>query len=269
MTLVTTDWLEKNLTGVKILDASWHMPSSNRHAYNEFLEGHIEEAQFFDLDKNSDENSSLPHMLPNKKKWQNIISNFGIKNEDQIIVYDNSDVISSCRCWYMFIYFGHNPNKISVLDGGFKKWNIENKKIVKKITSFKKSDYHVEEKNFMVKNKNQINENIDSQVFDLIDARGKNRFLGLEPEPRPGLKSGNIKNSKNIPFVDCINKKDHTFKSKEEILKIFQGAGVADEKYQIFTCGSGVTACVLALANKLISDKNPIIYDGSWAEYGS
>ena len=82
-------------------------------------------------------------MLPNKKKWQNIISNFGIKNEDQIIVYDNSDVISSCRCWYMFIYFGHNPNKISVLDGGFKKWNIENKKIVKKITSFKKSDYHV------------------------------------------------------------------------------------------------------------------------------
>ena len=117
--------------------------------------------------------------------------------------------------------------------------------------------------------KNQINENIDSQVFDLIDARGKNRFLGLEPEPRPGLKSGNIKNSKNIPFVDCINKKDHTFKSKEEILKIFQGAGVADEKYQIFTCGSGVTACVLALANKLISDKNPIIYDGSWAEYGS
>ena len=269
MTLVTTDWLEKNLDKVKILDASWHMPNVGRNAYQEFLENHIKGSQFFNLDKNSDEASSLPHMLPDKEKWKKIISNFGIENSDQVIVYDNSDVISSCRCWYMFIYFGHDLKKISVLDGGLKKWKIEQKKTTSQLSKFANSEYNIDEKKFMVKNKSQIDANIEPQLFELIDARGKNRFLGLEPEPRPGLKSGSVKNSKNIPFTECVNKEDHTFKSKEELLKIFRKASAFNEKNQVFTCGSGVTACILALANKIISYKNPTIYDGSWAEYGS
>ena len=269
MTLVTTNWLEKNLKEVKIIDASWHMPNIKRNAHKEFLENHIAGAQFFDLDKNSDETSSLPHMLPSKEKWGGIIKNFGIKNSDHVIIYDNSDIISSCRCWYMFIYFGHDSKKVSVLDGGLKKWNIEKKRTTLEIINFPNSKYSIDEKKFMVKNKSQIDANINSQIFDLIDARSKNRFLGQESEPRPGLKSGSIKNSNNIPFTDCINKKDHTFKSKEELLEIFKKVSTLNKKKQVFTCGSGVTACILALANKLISDKNPIIYDGSWVEYGS
>jgi thiosulfate/3-mercaptopyruvate sulfurtransferase len=269
VTLVSTDWLKENLNKVKILDASWHMPNTGRDAYKEFQECHIEEAQFFDLDKNSDEESLLPHMLPDKEKWRKIISNFGIKNSDQVIVYDNSDVMSSCRCWYMLIYFGHDPKKVSVLNGGLKKWKIEKRKTTSHISKFANSEYNVDEKKFMVKNKNQIDTNIETPVFELIDARGKNRFLGLELEPRLGLKSGCVKNSKNIPFTECVNKGDRTFKSKEELLKIFKRANTLNEKNQVFTCGSGITACILALANKIISDKNPTIYDGSWAEYGS
>ena len=268
MSLATTDWLEKNLKNVRILDATWHMPNSKKNAEQEFLNNHIQGAQFFDLDKNSDEKNLIPHMLPSKEKWQQTISNYGISNEDIVVVYDNSDVISSCRCWYMFIYFGHNPKKVFVLDGGLKKWKLENKKTFNQLETFNRTKYLAEENTNLVKNKLQIDQNVKENKFQLIDARGKKRFDGLEAEPRAGLKSGHIQNSLNLPFSECINMSDHTFKSKQELLKIFQNLKISNEEIQVFTCGSGITACILAMANKIISDKNPLIYDGSWSEYG-
>ena len=268
MSLVNTSWLEKNLNKVKILDASWHMPNTNRNAYEEFLDGHIENSQFFDMDKNSKLDSILPHMLPSKEKWQEIISNYGINNQDKIVIYDNSDIISSCRCWYMFVYFGHDINKVFILNGGLKKWKIDNKKITNNLNTNNKTTYLAKEIKSLVVNKLQIDQNIKLNEFQVIDARGEKRFEGSEPEPRQGLRSGSIKNSKNLPFNKCINKSDHTFKDKDELIKIFDFAGIKTDKQQVFTCGSGVTACILAIANKIINDKNPIIYDGSWSEYG-
>jgi len=268
MSLVNTNWLEKNLNEVKILDASWHMPNTNRDAYKEFLSEHIQNSQFFDLDKNSEPDSTLPHMLPTKEKWQKIISNYGITNQDKIVIYDNSDVISSCRCWYMFVYFGHDISKVFILNGGLKKWKIDNKKITSNLTSNNKSSYTTKEIKSLVITKLQIDENIKLNDFQVIDARGIKRFEGTEPEPRSGLRSGSIKNSKNLPFIKCINKLDHTFKDKDELIKIFEYAGIRPDRKQVFTCGSGVSACILAMANKIINDKNPIIYDGSWSEYG-
>ena len=130
--LVSTEWLEKNLKNVIILDGTWHMPNTNRDAYGEFLNNHIENSIFFNLDKNSCQDSSLPHMLPRQKHWENTLSKLGIKNSDHIVIYDNSDLISSCRVWYNFLYFGHNKNLVSVLNGGLKKWIKEKKKITKK-----------------------------------------------------------------------------------------------------------------------------------------
>ena len=127
--LVSTDWLKNNLNNVKILDASWHLPGSNRNGFAEFKEKHIKNANFFDIDKNSDQQSSLPHMLPKINDWEKIMSAHGVKNSDHVIIYDNSDVISSCRVWYNFLYFNHNPDLVSVLDGGFKKWLMEKKEI--------------------------------------------------------------------------------------------------------------------------------------------
>ncbi|MDB3886119.1 rhodanese-like domain-containing protein, partial [Candidatus Pelagibacter sp.] len=130
MSLVNTNWLEKNLGKVKIIDCSWHMPQTKRNGFEEYQDQHIENAIFFDLDKNSKTETDLPHMLTDIKSWEKIVSDMGIGNEDQIIIYDNSDVISSCRCWYNFIYFGHDPSLVHVLDGGLKKWMNEKKPTV-------------------------------------------------------------------------------------------------------------------------------------------
>ena len=269
MSLVETDWLEKNINDIKIIDCSWHMPQTKRNGLEEFKKQHITNAIFFDLDKNSKKNIELPHMLVEIKDWEEIVSKMGIKKDDKIIIYDNSDVISSCRCWFNFIYFGHDPNLVHVLNGGLKKWIRENRKISSEIKNFQKSDYKSFERKELIKDKKLIDQNINKQEFKVIDARSQERFEGKVLEPRKGLRSGNIKNSFCIPFNHCLNE-DKTFKKKEDLKTIFKNSinNINDQKV-VFSCGSGVTACVLALAYSLINDKyQPCIYDGSWAEYG-
>jgi len=269
MSLVDTNWLEKNLDKVKIIDCSWHMPQTKRNNFKEYEEQHIENAIFFDLDKNSKTDTDLPHMLTDIKSWEKILSNMGIKNEDQIIIYDNSDIISSCRCWYNFIYFGHDSSLVHVLDGGLKKWIKEKKSTVNNLTKTISSNYIANEKKELVKNKKQIDENINVNKFKIIDARSRGRFEGKIPEPRKGLKSGSIKNSCCLPFSELINE-DNTFISKEKILDKFKLIIFKLDENVVFTCGSGVTASVLALAYSLIDIKyKPTIYDGSWSEYGN
>jgi thiosulfate/3-mercaptopyruvate sulfurtransferase len=268
MSLVTTDWLEKNLLKVKIIDCSWHMPSANRDGFREYEKQHIPNSTFFDLDKNSKQNTDLPHMLTDKNSWENIVSNMGIKNEDKIVVYDNSDIISSCRCWYNFIYFGHSPKLIHVLDGGLRKWIKENRVTTSDLTKILKSNYKANEKKELVKNKQEIDNNILKKKFNVIDARSKERFEGKIPEPRKGLKSGSIENSFCLPFSDLINI-DGTFIANDKIFEKFKSTKCDLNKNLIFSCGSGVTASVLALAYSLIDNKYmPTIYDGSWSEYG-
>ena len=269
MSLVETDWLEKNISNVKIIDCSWHMPQTKRNGFSEYEINHIPGSIFFDLDLNSKKDTELPHMLVEVDDWKDIVSKMGIKNSDEIIIYDNSDVLSACRCWFNFIYFGHDPKLVHVLNGGFEKWNAENKKVTSELPNIETSNYDCHEKKELVKDKSLIDQNIDEQKFRIIDARNKERFQGKIPEPRKGLRSSNIKNSFCIPFDECLNE-NKTFKNKEQIENIFRSClGNFNEKNLVFSCGSGVTACVLALAYSLINDKyHPCIYDGSWAEYG-
>ena len=268
MSLVNTHWLEKNLDNVKIIDCSWHMPQTKRSGFDEYNKEHIPNAIFFDLDKNSKIDTDLPHMLTDIKSWGKIISNMGIENNDQIVVYDNSDVISACRCWYNLIYFGHNPKLVHVLDGGLKKWKKENKITNNEAVTTSASKYLCEENLELVKNKKEIDENISKNKFNVIDARSRDRFEGKVDEPRKGLRSGSIKNSFCLPFSELINE-DNTFISKDKILEKFKSINFDDKKNVVFSCGSGVTASVLALAYSLINVKYmPTIYDGSWAEYG-
>ena len=268
MSLVNTNWLKENLDKVKIIDCSWHMPQTKRNGFDEYKVKHIESAIFFDLDKNSKKNTDLPHMLPDNKSWKDIVSNMGIKNDEQIVIYDNSDVISSCRCWYNFIYFGHNPELVHVLDGGLKKWIEEGKSTTGDIIKIIPSNYTVSEKKELVKNINQIDKNILENKFNVIDARSLERFEGKVPEPRKGLRSGSIKNSFCLPYSELINQ-DHTFISKEKIYEKFKSTGYDLDKNIVFSCGSGVTASVLALAYSLIATNYmTTIYDGSWSEYG-
>ena len=268
MSLVETNWLNNNLGNVKIIDCSWHMPQTNRNGFKEFKKHHIPNSIFFDLDKNSKLNTDLPHMLTDKITWEKIVSEMGIKNEDKIVIYDNSDVISSCRCWYNFIYFGHNPERVHVLNGGLKKWKKENRATNNNLLNIKKSNYKANEKKELVKNKIDIDENVSLKKFTIIDARSKERFEGKIAEPRKGLRSGSIKNSLCLPFTELINE-DGTFADKDKILEKFKTIKCDLKNNLVFSCGSGVTASVLALAYSLIDNKYmPTIYDGSWSEYG-
>ena len=269
MSIVSSNWLEKNITKVKLFDCSWHMPNVKRDAYKEYIKEHLTNAIFFDLDKNSDQNTDLPHMLVNKNSWEKIVSSMGISNDDRIVVYDNSDVISSCRLWYNFIYFGHNPNLVHVLDGGLKKWKNENREVTNLSSKYISSHYSAKEISSLVKDKKQIYENTNNNEFKVIDARSKERFEGKVKEPREGTRSGSIPESLCLPYTKLVNE-DNSFKNKDEISKIFQQIlGSEMTTNVIFSCGSGVTASVLALAYSLINNKYmPIIYDGSWAEYG-
>ena len=277
MTLVSTEWLNDNLGKVKIFDASWHLPNTNRDAKEEYLKKHIPGAIFWDLDVHSNKNSPHPHMMPISDYWIKMLCNFGIKNDDHIIVYDYSSLYSSCRLWFSLKYFGHK--KVSVMDGGYDKWlkekRIASKEINEDIGKFSyidkinpKKKYKVNENFDEVKKKEQIDDNIKNNLFVLVDARSRERFEGKIGEPRPNLKKGCIPGSKNIPFQECINPKNNTFKKKSELIKIFKENNVDCDKPLVFSCGSGVTACVLGLAYFLISDKSAVIYDGSFCEWG-
>ena len=268
MSLVDTSWLENNINDVKIIDCSWHMPQTKRDGFEEYKEEHIPEAIFFDLDKNSKLDTDLPHMLTDLISWGKIMSKMGIENNDRIVVYDNSDVISSCRCWYNLIYYGHDPKLVHVLNGGLKKWKKEKRLTNNKKVFTKTSSYLCSENKELVKNKNQIDENIIKKDFNVIDARSRDRFEGIVAEPRKGLRSGSIKNSFCLPFFELI-KEDNTFINNEKIREKFDTLKLDQAKNMVFSCGSGVTASVLALAYSLINAKYmPTIYDGSWSEYG-
>ena len=269
MTLVSTDWLDDNLSKVKIIDASWHL-NKNRNAIKEYDEGHIENAIFFDLDKNSNQKKNLPHghFLPSLREHEKAISEIGILNTDRIIIYCSSDLISSCRAWFQFLYFGHDPKLVSVLNGGMKKWKLEGRKVTNLKTKIRTSNYKAKENKNMIKIKSEINENIKKGNFTILDARSKNRFLGLEPEPRPGVKSGSIKGSQSMPLGEIVNLKDNTFLETEKLRDIFNSSGITSDKI-VMSCGSSVSAASLALAYSLINDDYiPKIYIGSWTEFG-
>ena len=269
MSLVSTEWLFKNKDTVKIIDSSWHLPSENRNGFEEYSSTHIPNSIYFDIDRNSDPSSNLPHMLPDKHLWGKIMSSLGISNKDRIVIYDNSKVLSSCRLWYTLLYFGHNKELVNVLNGGLEMWMKNNFPTTASQTRIIQSNYMASENRFMVKNLNEINQNIKSKVFKLIDARSKDRFDGKLKEPRDGVRSGSIENSICIPFNDVI-KNDKTFKDNDKLKIIFHNViNNKDKNNVVFSCGSGITSCVLALAYSLINNNyNPTIYDGSWAEYG-
>ena len=277
MNLVSTDWLDQNLNKVKIFDASWHMPTSKRNSKKEYEEKHIKGAIFWDVDEHSDKDSPYPHMMSNSDYWTRMLWSFAITNDDHIVVYDYSDTYSSCRLWFALKYFGHQ--KVSVLDGGMKKWLSENRPTdnetdqdLGKFSNIDKlnpkNKYKIKEKIDLIKNKKQIDENINKNQFQTVDARSRERFEGKVDEPRTGLRRGCIIGSKNLPFKDCINAETNTFKSKDELSKIFIQNNIDITKPIVFTCGSGMTACVLGMAYSIISGKSAVVYDGSWSEYG-
>jgi len=270
MALVSTDWLRKNIfnKNIKILDCSWHMPDTARIGKNEFETAHIPGSIFFDLDEFSMKGDVFPHTLLPDQQFSEMIGEIGITNNDHIIVYDSLGAFSSPRVWWMFHYYGHD--QVSILDGGLPKWLKEKKEIeTGKGKKYTKALFRSKENKLMTKNYDEIKNNIQENNFQLIDARSAGRFLGKEPEPRKNLRSGHIQNSINLPWNECIDTETKCFLEKKILEKKFKSLKIDLNNPLVFSCGSGVTACIVGKAFNIVTNKTIYVYDGSWTEWAT
>jgi thiosulfate/3-mercaptopyruvate sulfurtransferase len=263
--IVSTAWLSKNLNdpALVILDASLESNVANLKV--EYPDIQIKGTRFFDF-KNVfvDKNSHLPNMLPTATVFEKECRKLGINTDSKIIVYDNVGVYASPRVWWMFKAMGHDS--IAVLDGGLTKWKDNNLDCEpKKQTKVSPGDFKANYQPELVRNSLQILENITRKNEVVIDSRSTKRFEGTIPETREHLKSGHIPNSLNLPFLEVLN--DGKFLTKEKLTLVFNNFNIKD-KDLIFTCGSGITACILQLASEIIGCTNTSIYDGSWTDWG-
>jgi thiosulfate/3-mercaptopyruvate sulfurtransferase len=261
--IVSVKWLHEHLNNpdLIILDASQQVNQAKVESQYQGIQ--IKGARYFDIKNDfSDTNNPLPNTLPSPEAFAKAAQNLGINNDSKIVVYDSLGVYSSPRAWWLFKIMGHSS--VWVLDGGLPEWAKQGYEVEKT----QKRDYALGNfvskfKPEMFKTKEQILENITTKEAVLIDARSQDRFLGETEEPREGLRSGHIPGSINIPYTDLLH--DGKFLPKKELEKILpQG-----HKPLLFSCGSGVTACIDLIAYELIENKNPkAIYDGSWTEWG-
>ena len=265
--LVSTDWLAAHLKDpdLRVLDASWFMPGSGRDARAEYDEGHIPGARFFDIDEISDQRSNLPHMAPPVEKFMSRMRAMGVGDGHQVVVYDRMGLFSAARVWWTFRLMGKMD--VAVLDGGYPKWHAEGREIEDMPPIVKDRHMTVSRQNQLVKDVTQVAHAAKLREAEIIDARAAPRFRGEVEEPRPGLRSGHIPGSKNLPFSVLLNP-DGTMKPLPELRRAFDAAGIDLTKPAITTCGSGVTAAILSLALERLGHRNHALYDGSWSEWG-
>ena len=263
--LVSTEWLAQNLgqADVVVVDASWHMPASKRKGRDEYLAAHIPGARFLDIDAVADATSPAPHMLPNAEQFGQAMEELGVGRSDRIVAYDNSPTRNAVRGWFMLRHFGA-PN-VAVLNGGLQKWLDEGRPTEGGKPAPRKAIFDAIERPNEVVTKRDVRNGLG---VPLVDARGRARFEGTEEDPRPGVAAGHIPGARNLPFSELYNP-DGTFKSLEEIRRLFAAARVDPEKPFVASCGSGVTANSLIFAAKLLGNRDTRLYDGSWSEWGA
>ena len=266
-TLVSTDWLAKHIKDpdLRILDASWYLPDANRDPKAEYDAAHIPGARFFDIDDISDARSDLPHMAPPVEKFMSRMRAMGVGDGHQVVVYDGAGIMSAPRVWWLFRLMGHE--NVAVLDGGFPKWQAEGRAVEDMPPVVKDRHLTVRFQNHLVRDVTQVSQASKLGDAQIIDARAAARLRGEAPEPREGLRAGHIPGSRNVPFNTLLND-DKTLKSPAEARAVFEAAGVDLSRPMITTCGSGITASVLALALERIGVDAWSLYDGSWAEWG-
>jgi thiosulfate/3-mercaptopyruvate sulfurtransferase len=267
--LIETDELERELHAPDfvIIDASWHMPDEGKDARAEYLEEHIPGALFFDIDEIADTKSPFPHMLPPPEKFSSRMRAMGIGDGSRIVVYDNQGLFSAARVWWTFRVMG--VEDVSVLNGGLPKWKREGRPLDSGEPPVRSTRHFTARRNLdLVRDVDDVKTVLKDHSAEILDARSSDRFAGKVPEPRPGLRSGHIPGAHNLPFQKLLNK-DGTLKPANELEALFHDAGVDLTKPVIASCGSGITASILALALAETGHRRMAVYDGSWAEWGA
>ncbi len=266
-TLVSTEWLARHQSSpdIRIIDASWYLPSANRDPKAEYDAAHIPNARFFDIDEIADSKSDLPHMVPAPEKFISRMRAMGIGDGHQVVVYDGAGINSAARVWWLFHLFGKVDT--AVLDGGLPKWVAEGREVEDMPPVLRDRHMTVQRNAQLVRNVTQVAAASKLKDAQILDARSLARFKGEAPEPREGLRLGHIPNSVSLPFPNLLND-NGTMKTVAELSDVMANAGVDLKAPVITTCGSGVTAAIINLALERLGHKHHSLYDGSWAEWG-
>jgi thiosulfate/3-mercaptopyruvate sulfurtransferase len=268
--LVSTEWLANELDAkdLVIFDASVYLPNESKDAKAEYERTHIPGARFFDIDQVSDQDTTLPHMVPSQGRFARLVGELGVSNQSRVVVYDQKGLFSAARVWWLFRLFGHDH--IAVLDGGLPKWIAEQGATEQgaSTSSPAAAPFQATFRARMLRGLGDLQANLDSHAEQVLDARAANRFEGVVPEPRAGLASGHIPGSFNLPYTELLQP-NGTFKPAEALRARFAAAGADGSRPVVTSCGSGVTAAVLLLGMAIAGLPEGALYDGSWTEWGS
>jgi thiosulfate/3-mercaptopyruvate sulfurtransferase len=266
--LVTTDWLERELgaADLKVIDATLFLPGEPRDARAEYETEHIPGAVFLDLEGVSDAASPQPHMAPPEAKFASRMASLGLRDGQRFVVYDNSPLHSAARAWWMLRNFG--AHYVALLDGGLQKWKAEGRPLEGGRPQVRHGHFSPSFDASSVVDKDFVASLVESGSHEIVDARGPGRFTGDEAEPRPGMASGHIPGSRNLPQGRLFDA-DNSWKRGEALREAFDAAGVDLGKPMVATCGSGITACVLLFGAHLLGKEDAQLYDGSWSEWGA
>src|SRR6478672_3476485 len=266
--LVSIDWLAAELgaSDLRLLDATTFLPGAGRDARAEYEAAHIPGALLFDIEAVSDPASPLPHTWPPAHLFASRMRALGLDNHDRIVVYDNSPIHTSARAWYMLRSFG--ARQVAILDGGLPKWLAEGRTTESGLPAPKPGHFTPQPVEDAIVDKAQVLSLVGDPGHVIADARPAARFLGHDPEPRPGLAAGHIPGSRSLPQSELF-RPDNSFKQGDELRALFAEAGVDLAKPLVATCGSGVTACVILFGAHLLGKDEVHLYDGSWSEWGA
>jgi thiosulfate/3-mercaptopyruvate sulfurtransferase len=265
--LVSGAWLAEHLTDpdVQIVDATWYMPGEGKQGRANYEAGHIPGAVFFDIDEIADPQTGLPHMLPSPEAFAQAAGALGLRRDETVVVYDTHGIFSAPRVWWTLRVMGFP--KVFVLDGGLPRWRAEGHPFPTGAGAPAETTVDPAFRSELVKDRRAVSAALRDGAAQVVDARPAARFRGEAPEPRAGLRGGHMPGACNLPFGDLVNA-DGTLKAAAELRRLFEAAGVDLSRPIVTTCGSGVSASVLALALARLGREDVAVYDGSWTEWG-
>jgi thiosulfate/3-mercaptopyruvate sulfurtransferase len=264
--VVSADWVEKNLgaPGFRVVDASWYLPAQNRNAAEEYAAGHIPGAIFFDQDVIADHSSGLPHTIPSAEVFADAAGRFGISEKDTIVVYDGPGFFAAPRGWWLFRLFG--ADKVYVLDGGLDGWKRDGRPLTSELSEPAPAVFNARLDSSRVTTLDAMKSLVAEGKVQIADARGPGRFLGTEPEPRAGVRSGHMPGAKSLPATTLSE--NGRFKSLPDLRKTIEDAGIDLSRPVVTSCGSGITAAIITLSLASLGHTDNTLYDGSWTEWG-